>query len=372
MPFRLDVNSRSDPNIEATSNQSSVAKLQQAELDTSQLATGQVIQAKILSASPNGVFTVSVGSGTLRMNLPAEMKVGTTFSLQVTSTTPRLTLMLSPTTVSSDNKLVSDNTAESDTNVASTQTISNLPKQQILPNNSAEIQGSSTTTSISDVSRLIDLILRLPNQSPTQAHILENTPIVPNLTDLKNTVNVASILENKISQSGIFYESHLSEWAVGEKSKNDLINEPQSRLPEINTELIEKNDLTSGVNREIIQLVQQQLHLLENENIKWQGEIFPGQKIEWDIRRENRSKNSKSSASPEIDQWQSEVKFELPTLGTVSATINLIENRLKISVASREQETTKTLKIYIPELIATFTALGITFDGLIIKTNDHK
>ena len=328
MPFRLDVNSRSDPNIEATSNQSSVAKLQQAELDTSQLATGQVIQAKILSASPNGVFTVSVGSGTLRINLPAEMKVGTTFSLQVTSTTPRLTLMLSPTTVSSDNKLVSDNTAESDTNVASTQTISNLPKQQILPNNSAEIQGSSTTTSISDVSRLIDLILRLPN--------------------------------------------HLSEWAVGEKSKNDLNNEPQSRRPEINTELIEKNDLTSGVNREIIQLVQQQLHLLENENIKWQGEIFPGQKIEWDIRRENRSKNSKSSASPEIDQWQSEVKFELPTLGTVSATINLIENRLKISVASREQETTKTLKIYIPELIATFTALGITFDGLIIKTNDHK
>ena len=59
-----------------------------------QIALGQQVQAKVLSAMEDGTFLVRIAGTTARMNLPVEAKAGDTLQLTLAGTAPRPTFLL--------------------------------------------------------------------------------------------------------------------------------------------------------------------------------------------------------------------------------------------------------------------------------------
>ena len=80
---------------------------------------------------------------------------------------------------------------------------------------------------------------------------------------------------------------------------------------------------TSGnlIHNSLTPLVQQQLDALATQNFAWQGQIWPGQNLSWEIE-ENRSGNNSQDANSQIN-WRTRLKLTLPKLGEVSATLCL-------------------------------------------------
>src|SRR5690606_30114172 len=79
-----------------------------------------------------------------------------------------------------------------------------------------------------------------------------------------------------------------------------------------------------------VKLLHLQLDALEQRRIVWQGELFPGQPLEWEISDETPQHDGKQ---PEAQtSWQSTVRFSLPALGAISATIRLYGEHVQVQV----------------------------------------
>jgi hypothetical protein len=84
--------------------------------------------------------------------------------------------------------------------------------------------------------------------------------------------------------------------------------------------------------RELAPLVQQQLEALATHVYVWQGQVWPGQKMDWEIvEEEGRRERGENTAA----NWTTRLTLTLPRLGGVEATLRLvggkaIEIRLKV------------------------------------------
>ncbi len=73
--------------------------------------------------------------------------------------------------------------------------------------------------------------------------------------------------------------------------------------------------------RDLVPIVQQQLDALATQNYAWQGQIWPGQQMQWEIG-ENPD-NGRSADSDAIARWQTRLKLSLPMLGGINAVLRL-------------------------------------------------
>lgn len=78
---------------------------------------------------------------------------------------------------------------------------------------------------------------------------------------------------------------------------------------------------SGGIPRELSAVVQQQLDGLANQNFAWQGQIWPGQFLHWEIAPDPES--FQQQAGENNRQWQTRLKLKLPQLGGVDAAIHL-------------------------------------------------
>jgi hypothetical protein len=107
----------------------------------------------------------------------------------------------------------------------------------------------------------------------------------------------AQDLKNNISQSGLFYESHLKEWLDGRHNLAQVQQEPQSRLlSKLNDDLAsltpEKASSTNSLSPrtvapELANLVQRQLDIVENQQLQLNGYAWPGQPMQLQIQQEH-------------------------------------------------------------------------------------
>jgi hypothetical protein len=73
--------------------------------------------------------------------------------------------------------------------------------------------------------------------------------------------------------------------------------------------------------RDLVPIVQQQLDALSTQNYAWQGQIWPGQQMQWEIG-ENPD-NGRSAENEAIARWQTRLKLALPMLGGIDAILRL-------------------------------------------------
>lgn len=363
--------------VEASVPVNAIGSARQESVDRLlQLSLGKEYQAQVLSRLTDGSFLVKVDDAVASMKLPAGSKAGDTLDLTLLSTQPRPTFILGK----------------------------------------AE---AGATTSLSNAGRLIGNMLQLAQQDGMPSAVVGKTPLVA--TPGASPPQIAAALQNAVTFSGLFYESHVAQWAAGSRPASDLLLEPpakQTKTPlttpanngqaaAADTNGNELGKLLSNVREwvggeraltdllrtsqtkqaddsavsllgkqqdvagnEGVKLISLQLDTLEQRRIMWQGELFPGQPLEWEISDDTPEQKT-DQAEPE-KTWNSTVRFSLPSLGSVSATIRLTGDHVQVQVNTANEEVATTLRNHGKLLADALDSAGSTLDSLLIKQADGR
>lgn len=294
-----------------------------------QIAVGQQVQGKVLGALANGNYLVKIAETTAKMALPLGLKAGDILHLTMLDKTVRPTFLLSQ-------------------------------------------HSDSAPATISSAARLIDRVLQA-TASGAGATLEGDKPLMDvsaaslqtNQSGL-NGKDIAASLQNALVKSGLFYESHLAQWAGGRMPLEALQQEPQARYGAFfQGEAAAGSAPADPRHAQIATIVGAQIDTLENQRLAWQGEAWPGQPVRVEVeRRQDDAPNSQNAPEP---IWQSNVRFELPQLGRVTATACLINGRVQMQVRADTPESVTTLKMHAATLAGAIAAAGLPLDRLAVN-----
>jgi hypothetical protein len=110
-------------------------------------------------------------------------------------------------------------------------------------------------------------------------------------------------------------------------------------------------------------LVQQQLNALATNVFAWHGLAWPGQQFDWEIvdQDANRRGSQENNAGP---SWQTRLRLSLPTLGSVTAILNLQGQRVDVTLTANAEETRQTLANASETLRGHYQAAGLQLGAL--------
>lgn len=233
----------------------------------------------------------------------------------------------------------------------------------------AQTLASMTRIDISSAGQLLGRLL-LAAPSNGQPMLQTAQPLLSSAVgeQIKNTLQLAAALQDAIHFSGLFYESHLSDWVGNGRSKDSILQEPQARLA----------TLTQIEDAPLAQLVQSQLDTLETRQLHWQGQAWPGaaltlsieQKIEQ--KKKNATQNEHGKApTDDASQWCSSVRFALPSLGAVRARLVLQEDCLQLMLHADNAISAALLRSHGGLLNTSLAACGTQLDAFSAHVDDN-
>lgn len=163
----------------------------------SDIVPGQRIFAEIQGMQANGTYRALVGQREITLSLPFSAKAGDSLELEVSETDGKLTL-----------SFVANRTEKSE-----------------------KPQSSSVTTSFSRTGQLIaDLQGQVdsPGKRAPPALLNGNQALILQMPS--TGAELAPILKQALTESGVFYEAHQARWVAGQLPTTALRQEPQGRL----------------------------------------------------------------------------------------------------------------------------------------------
>jgi hypothetical protein len=392
--------------VEATTNVAAINQAKQGVvLNSSQLVIGKQVQAEVVASLSDGTYIVKVADVVARMQLPNAPQVGAKLPLTLIASTPRATFLLNSSNAAGNTPITTQATLGENVqqliddfnqannagvtpklylqNSASVANVANQTDPRLLQLTSELPDGAPATLSMTG--KLINQLVQAAPQQATLATIskvpLVNTPEV-------DSGALAKALQSGVSTSGVFYESHLLQWAEGTLNAETLGKEPQANFPvqskpvltdpnaapnaaltnnQEKTNLIAARDTsnaTLSLPKEAIPIIQQQLQTLEQQRFVWQGELWPGQTMQWEVSRDSAGQEKNQQQEP---TWQSAVHFELPELGAISAQLQLTGAQLRLTVNTPNAATASRLQSHANELTDALDNAGTKLEALLIK-----
>ena len=305
------------------------------------IAIGQTVTGLVKSLS-KGFALVEIDGQTVAMRLPREAAPGDTLRLRFAGHVPQPVFLLAS------------------------------------PENAA-----SDTPQLSQTARMLsDLVQQLPgrNALPT---VTPNSPLLEQPTT--NPAVVAFALRNALVRSGLFYESHLANWAVGQDNLDGLMQEPQNRLAAAETAHTAANPAVTLAQAHageavaekplnpLHALLSQQLQVLESPQFVWRGDVWPGQPLEWQLRQEA---DPEHGHAPTGDgdtgrSWESRLKLTLPQLGTLTVHIKLdAQQAFSIRVVPEQPGVEALLQQNQSRLAEQLVTAGCTLHSLAVQRDD--
>ncbi|WP_295751194.1 flagellar hook-length control protein FliK [Undibacterium sp.] len=393
---RVDINSRPGVTIEAPSASAVItATKQEVASKLCQLVIGKQIQGEILSRRNDGTFFVKIAGATARMALPQESKVGDAIALTLLAVSPRPTFLLgghgdrtsvatfaqqdliknflpdskadkaatllSKTNTDNSGSYILDIATDTESTIANSKTLVQLDQQA----------SASATTSLSNAGKLINSILKEAELQGPNATLVSKTMILQNSEELTNPEKLASRLQQFVSGSGLFYESHVASWAEGKFIKSNLMQEPQAQMNNAASVNFANATHSDDTQARLSQLIHMQLDSFEEQRLSMQGRLLPNLPFEWEITRDQNHAGTSQNEADKGGQWQSVVRFELPLLGVVAATINMHAGQLQLSLRSDTVNTVHTLQEHAPELIEALNNAGSTVQAISVKHDEQ-
>ena len=185
---------------------------------------------------------------------------------------------------------------------------------------------------------------------------------------------MAAALKDGINYSGVFYESHVAAWAAGQRPAEELMKEPQAQVAARSGGEINLLNESDPAQNQLGQIINLQLNALEQQRVVWHGEIWPGQKMEWEISQEHGQESSHPQGSDEENapSWHSVVRFNFAHLGSVSASIRLIGQQVHVQVKADNEAAAAALRGNSGLFANAMAAAGTSLDSLIVKQADGK
>ncbi|OZI63688.1 flagellar hook-length control protein FliK [Bordetella genomosp. 1] len=246
-----------------------------------------------------------------------------------------------------------------------------------------------------------------PNAPAAEAAVLRGTPLPTGAGQAAHAqgaapthagagqlpAQLAQTLRAVLADSGIFYESHLTEMVFGKRTPEQLRAEPQARLaqahevaqspegqkatqaaqaartatplppgapdlPDTTTSLLPQH---SGLNPDSTALVRQQLEALANQMVSWRGEAWPGADMEWEVQRDPYGEDQPGDPAT---HWNTRLTLELPRLGQVEARLSLAGSQLVLNIVAPQGAV--ELNQQSEHLRSKLGAAGLTLSNLTI------
>jgi Flagellar hook-length control protein FliK len=250
------------------------------------------------------------------------------------------------------------------------------------------LANEASSLELSSTGQLIESVLGIhPPQSEPSVSLQPLVPIPPSLLGQASTKELAQSLHEAISNSGIFYESHLADWLSGLRSQAQIMQEPQAKLapstilnlgansPRPSPELTqnahsELASLPSGIHPQSVTILQHQLQSIDNQIIPWQGQIWPGQSMEWTVQPDihpDEEQQQPTNASP--IRWKSTLKLSLPNMGEVHAELSLGPQGCQIDLTTEPQQLSQ-IQNALPVLATRLQDAGIRAEQLRVKPKE--
>jgi len=202
----------------------------------------------------------------------------------------------------------------------------------------------------------------------TRATISASTTLSPNtLVELPSpTRHMLPVrLSQTVSESGLFYESHLAKWNRGTLSIESILREPQARLSQESQVAARLAEL-DGMPEAAARMAGRQLQMLEGAPFVWQGVAWPGQTMEW-LVREGGEGEGQGEAGETASEWSTELNLTLPRLGQVHAKLGLAGDQLRLRLLTDAAETRDQLEAALPLLVKGMQANGLRAVDLAIE-----
>lgn len=286
------------------------SSLQELNDRATQFVKGQEYLAQVVSKLDDKAYLVKVDQTVLKMELGSAAQAGQTLLLRYMQDSPVPTFLLAP---------------------PATKT-------------------SDTSAELSPAAQLIGHYLKEAESAGVSSRH-EATAVVTHAP--KNPQIVAQDLKQTLTNSGLFYESHLSEMVQGQRSLAAVMQEPQNQN-----------------SAQIATLMAQQLAVLENQRLSWHGEVWPGQKMDWDVYLQERPNSEDAEqqefVTDEIRPIASEITLHLPSLGKVTAKLSLAGGHMSINLLAEQTLTLDTLKSQTKHLTQAIANRGLQLDALTV------
>lgn len=350
-----------------------VAPAQEIADKLSGLVAGQKVMAQIQAMLPNGTYRAMINQRSITLALPFSAKSGDALELQVTESDGKLALAVLTPPDDGGNKAAP---------ASAPATLSRTG--QLISTLYSEARDAKGATSA----------VALNGNQPIGATPISAQDLLPQL-------------KQAITQSGMFYEAHQAEWVEGRFSQAQLLQEPQGKLSAPATlnaaaqadaqqakaapasgeaaaapppKAALAPDQAAAVPRPVADgataseapaktgaapaaataqaaaqtpgqlvapqaqtMVQQQLDALATQNFSWQGQIWPGQEMRWDIdeqaARDSQDGGQDSGQDDGAARWATRLRLTLPKLGEIDAQIRLQGNQITLAMSAGDEQT---------------------------------
>ena len=339
------------------------------------LVVGQRLLAEIQTLLPNGSYRAVINQRSVTLALPFAAQTGDAIELEVTESDGRLTLAV----VAGGKPVASD--------------------------------GESTATSLSRTGQLIGSLLldgaRAGRNGSQALPLNENQPLAA--TPPRQGNELLPLLQQAISRSGMFYEAHQAQWVDGRQTKAQLLAEPQGRLSPLQpvpaaatpsasdaddavristgslppapthegggstAPLSQTSPPPSPVAPQAQAIVQQQLEAFATQVYSWQGQVWPGQDIRWEI--ESPPERTAAAGADDDARWQTRLLLTLPLLGEMEARLSLVGTQLSVAVTAAKPEAMALLRSGSAVLRQQLEQAGVVLSAVSFAeqaaTNEH-
>ncbi len=220
----------------------------------------------------------------------------------------------------------------------------------------------SVQTTLSPTAQVLSNVLSLAMSGPATPHaIVAPAPLAP--VPGAPPAQLAAALRESVGKSGLFYESHVAEWAAGARTLAELATEPQmQRAGALPGPALEESSMA--------QLISLQLQTQEQARVVWQGQPWPGQDMHWEVQRdEHEGEGSPDGEAPEAG-WRSSLHLRFPLLGEIGARLYMTGDQVHLQIDAGER-VGELLRQRSGELSSAMEAAGIALSSFNIRSGEE-
>jgi hypothetical protein len=308
---------------------------------------GSEVRATVLSRLQDGSFMVRVADSQVRMLLPPGARVGAELPMTVLAAFPQPTFRMSGEALPAAMSAWSG-TANVLGPAATLLNKAPLTPAAMLP----QLSSDTPAASLSPAARLLADVINMAHSQPGAAVLATAAPLVSGR--VADPARLAGKLQEAISQSGLFYESHVAQWAEGKRSLAELSGEPQMR----------QRPGSPVSDPATAQFVNLQLASQEHAHLAWHGQLGAGQTLEWQIDKDAPEQQRADDGAAPQPGWRSGLRLRFALLGEIEASVTLRGDQLHIDLRAASDATGALLRGHAARLGTALEAAGTPLSSL--------
>lgn len=210
--------------------------------------------------------------------------------------------------------------------------------------------GATLSPAAQVLGSVLAAVLKL--DQPAKA-VAARAPVLPGPNT--DPADLAPALRQALEHSGLFYESHVAAWAEGRRELASLAFEPQMQDRPVNP-----------ADPEPAQLINLQLASQEQDRVAWQGQLWPGQPMQWEIRRDAPQQDGGAAGGEPEPAWQSRLRLRFALFGELDATVVLHGGQVAIRIGLADEGNAALLRSHTASLQGALAAAGTPLSALAI------